>query len=179
MSAATTAAALGDARREGRDWRCRCPLHNGRSLTLRDGDGGRVLMTCWAGCDRLDVLAELRRRGLLDGRTTDYAGASPRKSEREDAVRIVRALAIWREARPADGTIVQKYLRTRGICISESQIILHTGAARDMRPIRPRRSDATWRASSIAAAAARPSNRSLKSQPRGDVFYISRTYEFL
>src|SRR5262245_10351544 len=117
MSAATTAAALGDARREGRDWRCRCPLHNGRSLTLRDGDGGRVLMTCWAGCDRLDVLAELRRRGLLDGRTTDYAGASPRKSEREDAVRIVRALAIWREARPADGTIVQKYLRTRGILL--------------------------------------------------------------
>ena len=53
MSAADIAHALGDARREGRGWRCRCPLHQGRSLTLRDGDGGRVLVTCWGGCDRL------------------------------------------------------------------------------------------------------------------------------
>jgi hypothetical protein len=82
MSAADIAVALGDARREGRGWRCRCPLHQGRSLTVRDGDGGCVLVTCWGGCDRLDVLAELRRRGLLDGRTA-------------------RALAIWHEARPA------------------------------------------------------------------------------
>src|SRR5262249_45406980 len=101
MTAADIADALGAARREGRGWHCRCPLHQGRSLTLRDGDGGSVLVRCWGGCDRLDVLAELRRRGLLNGHTTDYAGASSRKSEREDAVRTARALAIWREARPA------------------------------------------------------------------------------
>ena len=63
MTVAEIAIALGDARREGRAWRCRCPLHGGRSLTLRDGDLGRVLVTCWGGCDRLDVLAELRQRG--------------------------------------------------------------------------------------------------------------------
>lgn len=62
MTAAAIAAALGDARREGHVWRCRCPLHGGRSLTLRDGEAGRILVTCWGGCDRLDVLAELRRR---------------------------------------------------------------------------------------------------------------------
>jgi hypothetical protein len=67
VTAADIAAALADARREGGVWRCRCPLHGGRSLTLRDGNGGRVLVTCWGGCDRLEVLAELRRRGLLDG----------------------------------------------------------------------------------------------------------------
>ena len=67
MNAAQIAHALGDARREGRGWRCRCPLHQGRSLTLRDSDGGCVLVTCWGGCDRLDVLAELRQRGLLTG----------------------------------------------------------------------------------------------------------------
>jgi hypothetical protein len=39
MTAAEIAAALGDARREGRAWRC--PLHSGRSLVLRDGNGGR------------------------------------------------------------------------------------------------------------------------------------------
>src|SRR5262249_15597617 len=53
---------------------CRCPLHQGRSLTLRDSDGGRLLVWCFGGCDSRDVLAELRRRGLLDGRSTDYAG---------------------------------------------------------------------------------------------------------
>ena len=66
MNAAAIAAALGDARREGRGWRCRCPLHGGRSLVIGDGDNGLVLATCWAGCDRLDVLTELRRRGLLE-----------------------------------------------------------------------------------------------------------------
>ena len=69
MSAADIAVALGDARREARGWRCRCPLHQGRSLTLRDGDRGRLLALRFGGCDSRDVFIELRRRGLLDGRT--------------------------------------------------------------------------------------------------------------
>src|SRR5262249_49883721 len=85
------------------------------SLALRDGDGGCVLVTCWGGCDRLDVLAELRRRGLLDWRTADHRQLSPRTSQREkDLARTARALAIWHEARPAVGTIVASYLGTRG-----------------------------------------------------------------
>jgi putative DNA primase/helicase len=115
MSAAKIAHALGDARREGRGWRCRCPLHNGRSLTFRDGDGGCVLVTCWGGCDRLDVIAELRRRGLLDGRAVGYRARATRSLDKDDAARTARALAIWREARPMVGTIVEKYLRRRGI----------------------------------------------------------------
>src|SRR5262249_61037893 len=47
MSAATIAAALGDARREGRTWRCRCPLHGGGALPLRAGGGGRWLARCF------------------------------------------------------------------------------------------------------------------------------------
>jgi putative DNA primase/helicase len=101
MSAADIAVALGGARREGRGWRCRCPLHQGRSLTLRDGEGGCVLVTCWGGCDRLDVLAELRRRGLLDGRNADHRQPSPQTSQREDVARTARAFAIWHETRPA------------------------------------------------------------------------------
>jgi hypothetical protein len=34
MSAAEIALALGDARREGRGWRCRCPLHNAAGVSL-------------------------------------------------------------------------------------------------------------------------------------------------
>jgi hypothetical protein len=37
VTAAETAARRGNARREGQDWRCRCPLDGGHSLTLRDG----------------------------------------------------------------------------------------------------------------------------------------------
>src|SRR5262249_37323203 len=116
MSAADIARALGEARREGRAWRCRCPLHGGRSLTLRDGDAGCVLVTCWAGCDRRDVLTELRRRGLLGERTTDYR-RSVRTSQREKLDRTARALAFSREARPAPGTPVEIYLRRRGISL--------------------------------------------------------------
>src|SRR5262249_58289595 len=120
MSAAEIALVLGDARREGRAWRCRCPLHNGRSLTLRDGDDGCVLVTCWAGCDRRDVLTELRRRGLLDARITDYWRASSGTSQRKDAVRTEAGrsrapLAIWHSATPAGGTLVQNYLVSRGL----------------------------------------------------------------
>jgi len=81
MNAASVAEALGDASRTGRDWRCRCPVHGGRSLTLRDGDGGRLLVTCWGGCDRLDVLAELRIRGLLGGER-DHAPSTISASRR-------------------------------------------------------------------------------------------------
>jgi putative DNA primase/helicase len=118
VAAADIAHLLGDARREGRTWRCRCPLHGGRSLTLRDGDGGRVLATCWGGCDRLDVLTELRRLKLLDGSAGDYRPipTRPERNFAHDAERTARALAIWRGARPIRKTIVEtSYLLSRGI----------------------------------------------------------------
>jgi hypothetical protein len=55
-AAAEIAVALGDARREGFGWRCRCPLHGGRSLTLRDGQSGRILATCWGAVIDLKCL---------------------------------------------------------------------------------------------------------------------------
>ena len=117
MNADKIAHALGDARREGRGWRCRCPLHGGRSLVVKDGSE-QLLVTCWAGCHSLDVLAELRRRGLLEGtgrrRLLSSAPIIPRE-ESSHAARIARALAIWCEAQPMDGTIAETYLRNRGI----------------------------------------------------------------
>jgi putative DNA primase/helicase len=118
MNAAIIAAALGDARREGRAWRCRCPLHAGRSLVLRDGDKGRVLATCWGGCDRLAVLSELRRRGLLSGGADNapHVISAPRRNE-DAARRITRTLTIWNGAEHGAGTIVAWYLANRGIML--------------------------------------------------------------
>jgi hypothetical protein len=62
---------------------CPCPVPGhgkGRgdrnpSLSIADGDDGKLLVRCFAGCDSVDVLAELRRRGLTD---------KPKASRRRD-----------------------------------------------------------------------------------------------
>lgn len=118
IAAKIAAAKLGGASREGRDWRCCCPVHGGRSLTLRDGRDGRLLVRCWAGCDARHVLAELRRLRLSgdDCRTADATDG--RADDRRDhARRIEIARCIWSKARDARGTPVARYLAGRGITI--------------------------------------------------------------
>jgi hypothetical protein len=116
MTAAEIAAALGSARREGRDWRCNCPLHGGRSLTLRNGQG-RLLVKCWAGCNSLDVLAELRGRGLIDRRGDGAEQAAPVIDRADVTQRIALARRIWDVARDTRGTPVARYFAGRGLHI--------------------------------------------------------------
>jgi hypothetical protein len=88
-------------------------------LVLKNGNGGRVLATCWGGCDRRDVVSELRRRGLLS-RNAGYAPPiilKPR--EDNDTARTLRALAIWRGARDGADTIACRYLASRGIVLDQ------------------------------------------------------------
>ena len=65
LSAADIAGALG-GRKHGSYWTARCPAHddNSPSLSISQGDNGRILVRCHAGCDSRDVIAELDRRGL-------------------------------------------------------------------------------------------------------------------
>jgi hypothetical protein len=63
-TAAEIAAAL-EGRREGRQWRCRCPIHGGRSLLIRDGDASRILVFCHEP-RRSGLLAEAIRRCVKD-----------------------------------------------------------------------------------------------------------------
>jgi hypothetical protein len=133
MSAKSVARGLDHrARREGRNWRTRCPIHNGRSLCLADGRDGHLLVKCWAGCNPLDVLAELRRRELLDDRNPDQTAVSPERRENDterDTKRTAWALdGIWREARWISSTPVEPYLKSRSIDLhalpAEAQISL-------------------------------------------------------
>src|SRR5277367_7087024 len=104
MIAAEIANALGNAHRSGSWWRSRCPVHGSRgaTLALRDGDRG-LIVKCWAGCDPRDVLAELRRRGLIacetqerDRRPEPVNQARRREAEARDlAARIEAARMIW------------------------------------------------------------------------------------
>src|SRR5687768_125943 len=45
-------ARLPDAKRAGKGWSARCPAHSDRraSLSIAEGDDGRVLVKCHAGC---------------------------------------------------------------------------------------------------------------------------------
>lgn len=53
MTAETIAKALG-GRKAGGGWTARCPAHDDKtpSLSIRDADGGKVLIRCHTGCDR-------------------------------------------------------------------------------------------------------------------------------
>lgn len=52
---------LPDAKRSGKDWMARCPAHQDRkpSLSIREGEDGRALLHCHAGCAPEAVLAAL------------------------------------------------------------------------------------------------------------------------
>ena len=96
-TAGEIAGALGAACRAGAWWRCRCPVHGslGATLALRDGERG-LIVKCFAGCDPRDVLAELRRRQLIEGPCAPQHRAQPTPSSArtdDDASRIASGAA--------------------------------------------------------------------------------------
>ena len=124
MSAADIAAALGGARCSGQWWRCVCPVHGSRagrslSLALRDYALGLALH-CHAGCSRDHIIAELRRMGLLIGRSdgTRLAPVGAHSDDRLDtARRIAWAQRPWNAAKDARGSSLVNYFAGRGITI--------------------------------------------------------------
>jgi putative DNA primase/helicase len=141
VSAEGIARALGGAR-SGLGWICRCPVPDhgqGRgdrspSLSLADGNEGKLLLKCWAGCDPLDVLAELRRHGLLDSedgrfasptaktpisaRSPPAATPKPDAAALSDAQRIVKGRRLWVIRRRLLGSsAAEAYLFMRDICL--------------------------------------------------------------
>ena len=65
MTAESIAKALG-GRKAGSAWMVRCPAHEDRdpSLSIADGDNGKVLVRCHAGCEQHQVIAALRAEGI-------------------------------------------------------------------------------------------------------------------
>jgi putative DNA primase/helicase len=129
MSADQIGIAL-QGRRNGSGWlvSCPCPNHGkGRgdrspSLSVTDGDDGRLLLRCFAGCDFIDILHELKLRGIVD-----VAGKPSVVRLSENPVRGPRtptthepdpeALKIWIAAGPVCDTPVAEYLERRGIAL--------------------------------------------------------------
>ncbi len=110
---------------QGTNGTARCPAHRDRVPSLSVTDAvGKVLFHCHAGCSQGEVIAALRRRGLW-GR--GRLGAAPigvakqrhdtKADEASDRQRTEAALRIWAETQPAAGSLVEPYLRARGINI--------------------------------------------------------------
>jgi putative DNA primase/helicase len=128
MNAATIARIFG-GKKSGGGFILRCIVHEDRSpsLSIADGDDGRLLVRCHAGCDPLEVLAELRRRGLAGG-DNDHAGHRHQHHHQRRRLRpnaplagtSPKVAAIWNRAAPIAGTLAERYLRTRGCAVPRS-----------------------------------------------------------
>jgi putative DNA primase/helicase len=136
MNAKTIALAL-RGKQHGRGWlvSCPCPNHgSGRgdrnpSLSVSDGDDGRLLLRCFAGCSFNDVMDTLRGRGLLDRARRDLplrVGPRPAPKVRPEPDKI--ALDIWAQSEPFYNTIVQEYLQRRGITLAPPALCHYRGA---------------------------------------------------
>lgn len=121
MSAHQFAASLA-AVRSGSGWVARCPAHDDRrpSLSINEGEDGRVLVRCHAGCDQSAVIDALKGLGLWTGSRADspFQSASARCHRPvagQSAGTSKAALALWARARPVTGSLAHSYLRARGI----------------------------------------------------------------
>src|SRR3546814_8080702 len=83
---------------------CLCPAHadSTPSLSIRQGDRG-ILVTCFAGCDREDVLRELRRIPIRQHYS--YRAMTTRASG--------NAARLWEQGLPIQGTLAERSLTLR------------------------------------------------------------------
>lgn len=108
----------------GRTAMCRCPAHADKtpSLALRQGDRG-ILVTCFAGCERPDVLRALARvpagaRYCYEHRPSAGTGNPER---------------LWSEALPINDTLAARYLASHRLLPASCDVRFHPRC-----PYRPR-----------------------------------------
>lgn len=108
---------------------CRCPAHadGTPSLSLRQGDHG-LLVTCFAGCDPIDVLRELDRIPL-GHRFTPPPANPPRAASGTGNIE-----RLWSEARPVSGTLAERYLASRFLLPMPADVRFHPRCPRKPRP---------------------------------------------
>lgn len=115
---------------------CRCPLHGDRtpSLSVRVGETN-LLFHCFAGCDTAQILRWIHR-AMPQGLSTAAPSPAPSRPAREWM--RARALALWDEAVPIDGTPAERYLHARAITARSDALRYHarTPLGRGARAIR-------------------------------------------
>ncbi len=119
------------ARKCGKGWVDVCPAHHDRtpSLSISQGEDGRLLLFCHAGCRFEDIVAAA---GIGSVRLGDSYGGSNERSirdhlDRSEAERTKRAREIWIEGQPLVGSLSELYLRSRGINLCSPHQRHHAG----------------------------------------------------
>jgi putative DNA primase/helicase len=135
MSAAEVAEVLAGNRRvkkQGNGYLVHCPAHEDASPSLSLADGDRGLMVhCFAGCDPADIYAAIRR---MNGQLLKPSESAPRPATgTAEYARRQREKAqwLWRISRPASGTIVEAYLKARGLTMPPPATV------RFLKPLKP------------------------------------------
>lgn len=118
MRAEALTRALG-GRWHGRYGSARCPAHDDKrpSLSIAEGDDGRLLCHCHAGCEFASIMAGLGDRGLADQLSQEsdcnkLPGGDRSARSIADLINL-----IWSQSRPIGGTIAERYLRDRFIAV--------------------------------------------------------------
>lgn len=102
----------------------RCPAHKDRtpSLSIRDGDGDKLLTHCHAGCSPEAVWGALQSRGLVEQaddrpreRRQRRRPQRPHKPSSEPSPNRDHAIETWHASRDPIGTMTAIYLRHRAI----------------------------------------------------------------
>jgi hypothetical protein len=120
-SVATIARNLG-GERGGANWRCPCPLGCGYSLSLAEGEDGRLLAYCFGGHDYHEIEAALVEFGLCDaddfGALRDGADGQGSPDRADEARRIAFSQYLYENA--GLDPRIQTYLNSRDIAIWSS-----------------------------------------------------------
>ena len=122
MASADDIASVLGLRRVGRAYTGPCPSCSYQSGFTVEEKYHRTLVCCHAGgCSQGEVISALRSLGLWTSKKDrEWRPPPPRQSTlkpADDAAKTARALEIWHEAAPAPGTLVEVYLRARGITL--------------------------------------------------------------
>lgn len=112
---ASEVARLLHAKKFGKGWRARCPIHRSRRDTLSIKQGERwVLITCFAGCQVEELLPHwgLRMQDLaLESTITPQVRARTSLQDRRENLERRLGLVIWLGALDSDWAHVEKRIR--------------------------------------------------------------------
>lgn len=105
---ASDVASLLHARRSGSGWMARCPAHQDRSpsLSIHEGEDGRVLLRCFSGCEFPEIAQ------ALGARIGDLMGNAPR---RDDDRRVPVPIRSLTEAEEDLGNLLLRELWAKAV----------------------------------------------------------------
>jgi hypothetical protein len=113
--------ALG-AKRHGQGWLACCPSHSDHNPSLSIVErNGKILVKCWAGCSQNEVIGALKTQGLWEGGRNGF-GAELTTRRKGTFEPKKDPMQPWRRASPdTSGTPVDRYLRSRGIELTDEE----------------------------------------------------------